>query len=247
MSTRGMKRSGRFMRGSSSSGGPGAGNGIGGGNNDDQQGDDEEDEEQSGQPVFVTGVVMRRPSVPHDYVKTDYMKRGMTATVRKERKKNPLNMRKGRSIEYRFQTKFHQDFYESAILSKKYKKDYHPGPTLAQVIQARQQDATQGDDDEAAPDAAPHFPSAPRVPSRSHSRRGGSREMNWEKPPSLLRRMFNLIFGMCKSTNDVVHKERQRRKKDTLRFKKMPEVTLPNDPPSPIGSEKQQSEPEDLE
>ncbi|RLN12991.1 hypothetical protein C2845_PM09G09970 [Panicum miliaceum] len=160
MSPRGIKRSGRFMRGNSSSGGPGAGSGIGGGNNDDQQGDDEKDEEQSCQPVFVTGVVMRRPSVPHDYVNTDYMKRGMTAKVRTEREKNQLNMRKGRSIEYRFQTKFHQDFYESAILSKKYKKDYHPEPTLAQVIQARQQDAAQGDDDEAAPDAAPHFPSA---------------------------------------------------------------------------------------
>ncbi|RLN08980.1 hypothetical protein C2845_PM11G02980 [Panicum miliaceum] len=102
MSPCGMKRSGRFMRGSRSGGGPGAGSVIGGGNNDDQQGDDEEDEEQLGQPIFVTGVVMRRPSVPHDYVKTDYMKRGMTAKVRTEREKNPLNMRKGRSIEYRF-------------------------------------------------------------------------------------------------------------------------------------------------
>jgi len=26
--------------------------------------------------------------------------------------------------------------------------------------------------------------------------------------------MFNMIFGMCKSTNDVVHKEREIRKKD---------------------------------
>jgi hypothetical protein len=44
---------------------------------------------------------------------------------------------------------------------------------------------------------------------------------NWEKPPSPIRKMFNMIFGMCKSTNDVVHKERQRRKKDTLRLKKI--------------------------
>ncbi|RLM66450.1 uncharacterized protein C2845_PM16G03130 [Panicum miliaceum] len=64
---------------------------------------------------------MRNPSVPHDYVKVDYMKRGMIVKARKEREKNPFNIRKGRSIEYRFQTKFHQDFYESAILSKKYK------------------------------------------------------------------------------------------------------------------------------
>ncbi|RLM81004.1 putative copia-like retroelement [Panicum miliaceum] len=45
----------------------------------------------------------------------------MTAKARNEREKNPFNIRKGRSVEYRFQTKFHQDFYESAILSKKYK------------------------------------------------------------------------------------------------------------------------------
>jgi hypothetical protein len=38
-----------------------------------------------------------------------------------------------------------------------------------------------------------------------------------------------------------------RRKKNTLRLKKMQEVALPNDPPSPIGSEGQQSEPENLE
>jgi hypothetical protein len=65
--------------------------------------------------------------------------------------------------------------------------------------------------------------------------------MNWEKPPSPLRKIFNLIFGMCKPINDVVHKERQRRKKDTLRLKKMQEVALPNDPSSPTGSEGQLS------
>lgn len=52
---------------------------------------------------------------------TDYMKRGMTDKVRKERLKNPLRAKKGRSVDYRFQTKFHQDFYVSAILNKKYK------------------------------------------------------------------------------------------------------------------------------
>jgi hypothetical protein len=62
---------------------------------------------------------MRKPSVPHDYIKVDYMKRGMIVKARKERGKNPFNFRKGRSVE--FQTKFHQDFHESAILSKKYK------------------------------------------------------------------------------------------------------------------------------
>ena len=80
-----------------------------------------------------------------------------------------------------------------------------------------------------------------------YSRRGGSRSQNWKKPPSPIRKMFNMIFGMCKSTNDVVHKERERRKKDTLRLKKLQEAMLPNDPPSPIGSEGQQSEPETME
>jgi hypothetical protein len=70
---------------------------------------------------------------------------------------------------------------------------------------------------------------------------------NWGKPPSPIRKMFNMIFGMCKSTNDVVHKERQRRKKDTLRLKKIQEASCPHDPPSPIGSEGQQSDPENLE
>jgi hypothetical protein len=56
-----------------------------------------------------------------------------------------------------------------------------------------------------------------------------------------------MIFGMCKFTNDVLHKERQRRKKDTLRLKKIQEASYPHDPPSPIGSEGQQSDPENLE
>jgi hypothetical protein len=76
------------------------------------------------------------------------------------------------------------------------KKDYHPESTLAQVIQIRQQAADQVDN-VAAPNAPSHAPSAPPPPSRSHSRRGGSREINRPgKPPSPLRKMFNLIFGM---------------------------------------------------
>ena len=114
--------------------------------------------------------------------------------------------------------------------------DSHPGPTLAEIIASREQVAAPGDGD-----------TAPYVPTRSYSRRGGSRSQNWEKPPSPIRKMFNMIFGMCKSINDVVHKERERRKKDTLRLKKLQEAMLPNDPPSPIGSEGQQSEPETME
>jgi len=105
------------MRGSSSSGG----HGVSSGNCGDQQGDEEEEGVQSGQPALIEGVVLKKPSVPHDYIKVDYLKRGMTEKAKKEREKNPLHVRKGRSIDNGFQTKFHQDFYESAILSKKYK------------------------------------------------------------------------------------------------------------------------------
>ena len=105
------------MRGSSSSGD----HGVGSRNCGDQQGDEEEEGVQSGQPALIEGVVLKNPSVPHDYINVDYLKRGMTEKAKKEREKNPLHVRKGRSIDNRFQTKFHQDFYESAILSKKYK------------------------------------------------------------------------------------------------------------------------------
>jgi len=52
----GTKRSGRLMRGSNSSGGHGVSSGG-------AQADDEEEEQQSGQPIFMTGVVLRKPSV----------------------------------------------------------------------------------------------------------------------------------------------------------------------------------------
>ena len=102
----GQKRSGRFMRGNSSSGG----HGVSSGNCGDQQGDEEEEGVQSGQPALIEGVVLKKPSVPHDYIKVDYLKRGMTEKAKKEREKNPLHVRKGRSTDYRFQTKFHQHF-----------------------------------------------------------------------------------------------------------------------------------------
>jgi len=51
---------------------------------------------------------------------------------------------------------------------------------------------------------------------------------------------------MCKFTNDVVHKERERRKKD-FDAKEIARIHVANDPPSPIGSEGQQSEPETME
>jgi hypothetical protein len=48
ISPRGLKRSGRFMRGSSGGGGHGASNGNGGGSGGDQHGEDEAVDEQSG-------------------------------------------------------------------------------------------------------------------------------------------------------------------------------------------------------
>ena len=85
----GTKRSGRQMRGSSSSG---HGISSGGARLDDDE--EEEHVQQSGQPLFVTGVMLRKPSVPHDYIMTDYMNRGMTDKVRKERFKNLLRAKK---------------------------------------------------------------------------------------------------------------------------------------------------------
>jgi hypothetical protein len=114
----GTKRSGRQMRGSSSSGGHGVGSG---GAQPDEEEEEEQEVQQTGQPLFVTGEMLRKPSIPHDYIMIDYMKRGMADKVRKKRLKNPLRAKKGRSVDYRFQIKFHLDFYVSAILSKKYK------------------------------------------------------------------------------------------------------------------------------
>ena len=88
----GTKRSGRQMRGSSSSGGHGISSG--GARLDDDDEEEEEHVQQSGQPLFVTGVMLRKPSVPHDYIMTDYMKRGMTDKVRKETFKNLLRAKK---------------------------------------------------------------------------------------------------------------------------------------------------------
>ena len=94
---RGLKRSGRLMRGSSSS----LGHGVSSGNGGPQLDEDEEEEEtmQSGQPTLVTRVILKKPSVPHDYIKADYMKRGKTEKAKKERGKNPMHMRRERSID----------------------------------------------------------------------------------------------------------------------------------------------------
>ena len=60
----GTKRSGRQMRGS-------GGHGVGSGSAQPDEEEEEEHVQQSGQPLFVTGVMLRKPSVPHDYIMTD--------------------------------------------------------------------------------------------------------------------------------------------------------------------------------
>jgi hypothetical protein len=44
--------------------------------------------------------------------------KGKTYLVREKRKENPRLVEKERSIDYRFQTAFQQDFYESVIITK---------------------------------------------------------------------------------------------------------------------------------
>jgi hypothetical protein len=91
-------------------------------------GEDGSDDEYEGisvlgpQPV-ESGVVthfnvrMRPPVDPEHGNIVNYMGKGMTERARKEREKNPLAVG-GRNLDYRFGTKFHQDYYASAIIKK---------------------------------------------------------------------------------------------------------------------------------
>ena len=108
------------------------------------------------------------------------------------------------------------------------------GPSLRALSEAPAGEDTVMADVAYTPPPAP----TPSVPSRSSSSR--------RSPPSPIKKAFNFLFGMCKSTSDVVHKEREKRKKDTIRLKKMQAVLLPNDPPSPLGSDEVPEEPESL-
>jgi hypothetical protein len=64
-------------------------------------------------------VRMRPPVDPEHLNIVNYKGRGMTERARKEREKNPLAVC-GRNLDYRFGTKFHQDYYTSAIIKKDY-------------------------------------------------------------------------------------------------------------------------------
>jgi hypothetical protein len=62
---------------------------------------------------------MRPPVDPGHRNIVNYKGRGMTERARKEREKNPLAV-DGRNLDYRFGTKFHQDYYASTIIKKYY-------------------------------------------------------------------------------------------------------------------------------
>jgi hypothetical protein len=90
--------------------------------------DDDSDGEYEGisvlgpQPVESGAVThfnvrMRPPVDPEHRNIVNYKGRGMTERARKEREKNPLTVG-GRNLDYRFGTKFHQDYYASAIIKK---------------------------------------------------------------------------------------------------------------------------------
>lgn len=85
---------------------------------------------------------------------------------------------------------------------------------------------------------------SPNRSDRFRSGQHGSSSSQRKKPTSPICKMFNFFLGMCDTINVREHKERQRRKKDTLRLKKLQAKLTPDDPPSPIGSEGQESEPE---
>jgi hypothetical protein len=91
-------------------------------------GDDDSDGEYEGisvlgpQPV-ESGVVthfnvrMRLPVDPEHRNIVNYKGRGMTERATNEREKNPLTVG-GSNLDYHFVTKFHQDYYASAIIKK---------------------------------------------------------------------------------------------------------------------------------
>ena len=62
----------------------------------------------------------------------------------------------------------------------------------------------------------PTAAAAPSMAARTASGRGlGCGQHDVHNPPSPLRKMFNFLCGSCMNANDIAHKERQRRKRDS--------------------------------
>jgi len=101
-------------------------------------------------------------------------------------------------------------------------------------------------DEQAAAQSPP--PPPPGAQQRQHSQRragAASSSQVYDKPPSPLRKFFNIMLGMCKNQHDIrvaQHHERQERKKNTRRLKRLEQQAFPDDPVSPPGSEEESSE-----
>jgi hypothetical protein len=103
------------------------------------------------------------------------------------------------------------------------------GPSLANLARAQANIGGQ---------EVPEQPTAAAAPSRaarpSHGRARGRGQQHVQKPPSPLRKLFNFWCGSCMKANDVVHKERQLRKRDSRMIRLMYQNPSPtNRPPMP--------------
>jgi AraC-like DNA-binding protein len=75
---------------------------------------------------------------------------------------------------------------------------------------------------------------------------GQSLAQQREKSSSLIKKLFGLLFGMCRSHHAVetrLHEERKARKKLQKDMKEVKKALYPNKTPSPLGSEERESNP----
>jgi len=97
---------------------------------------------------------------------------------------------------------------------------------------------------------APSSPPPPRAAKVRARQQGASSSHNQDKPPSPLRKIFNMLFSMCRKQSAIevrMHHERQERKKNTRRLKEIHSHLNLQPPCSPIGSEGDESEVETFE